>query len=132
MNAHRATRALGVAVALGLPLLAGADREGMDLSGTWTWSWKDANGGEHTHVLEVEGTGSKAAARERFDKLEPVKINDLVVDGKKVNFSVLRGDHRAEYSGTIDAADTINGRVLVTEKNQTEEYTWTAKRKPRK
>jgi hypothetical protein len=105
--------------------------EPVDLAGTWTWSWKDGQGETHRHVLEVEGSGTKLSARERFDDLAAVKINDLKVVDKKINFSVLRGDRRALYEGTIASADTINGKVIVTQEGgQENEFGWTATRQP--
>jgi hypothetical protein len=105
--------------------------EPVDLAGTWTWSWKDAQGETHRHVLEIEGSGSKLTARERFDDQDAVKINDLKVVDKKINFSVLRGDRRAMYEGTIAAPDTINGKITVSsEGGQENEFGWTATRQP--
>jgi hypothetical protein len=104
-----------------------------DLAGTWTWKWKDAQNETHRHVLEVEGSGNKLAARERFDDMEAVKVTDLKRDGKKVTFSVLRGKRRSAYSGTLDKPDTINGKVVVTvEGGDQNEFGWTATREPAK
>ena len=73
---------------------------------------------------------ASASARERFDDLEAVKVEDFKVDGKKVTFSVKRGDRRAAYSGTVGDGDTINGMVTVTvAEDPASEFTWTAKRK---
>jgi hypothetical protein len=102
--------------------------EAKDLVGTWTWSWKDGQGEKHTHVLEVESAGGKLAARERFDDQEPVKVTDLKVSGKKVTFSVMRGEARASYNGSLDSADTINGKVMIARAGQTDEFGWTAKK----
>ncbi len=106
--------------------------EAPKLAGSWTWEWKDGQGAVHRHVLEVEGDGATLAARERFDDLEPVKVEGLKVAGSKVNFAVRRGDRLATYSGTLANADTINGKVVVAVENQSNELTWTAKRKPLK
>jgi hypothetical protein len=122
---------LGVGLLLVLAPLAVADEPDADLAGTWTWSWKDGQGETHRHVLEVEGRGKTLSARERFDDQEPVKVADLKVVGKKVNFTVIRGDRRASYSGTMTKPDTINGKVLVAgANNQASEFGWTAKREP--
>lgn len=121
-------RALGLLV--GIPLLAvvRAD-DNVSLVGSWTWSWKDEQGEMHRHVLEVEQAKDGLSARERLDDQKPVKINDLTVKGRKVNFSVLRGERRAAYQGTIASQDTINGVVTVTgEGGQSNEFGWTAKR----
>src|SRR5436305_2604550 len=90
----------GAALALVLAVPATAADDAAKLAGTWTWMWKDAEGETHRHVLEVEGTGNKLSARERFDDQEPVKVIDLKVAGKKVNFTVIRGQRTAVYSGT--------------------------------
>jgi hypothetical protein len=125
-------RGLGVALLLAIPWAPARADDAAKLVGTWTWSWKDADGTTHTHTLEVEGTGEKLAARERFDDLEAVKVNDLKVDGKKVSFSVLRGKRRSEYNGKLDGDDTIDGKVLVENDGRSNEYTWTAKREKAK
>jgi hypothetical protein len=126
-------RGLGVALLLAIPWATARADDASKLVGTWTWSWKGADGTTHTHTLEVEGSGEKLAARERFDDLEAVKVNDLKVDGKKVSFSVLRGKRRSEYNGKLDGDDTIDGKVLVEDDGRSNEYTWTAKReKPKK
>lgn len=104
--------------------------ESSALAGTWTWSWKDPKGDKHTHILEVEGMGTKLAARERFDDLPPVVVSKLTFDGKSVRFTVVRGNRRAAYSGVLDKADTINGTVTITTDGQSEEHEWQAKRKP--
>lgn len=123
---------LALGLGLGLAALVRAD-DAPSLVGTWSWSWKDANGDMHKHVLEVEGQGAQLSARERFDTGSPVKINDLKRAGKQVSFSVLRGDRRASYSGTITDQDTINGKVTITaEGGQPTEYGWTAKRQNEK
>jgi hypothetical protein len=126
--------AAALVLGLGLPAALDDDKDkAPDLAGTWTWEWKDGQGETHRHVLEVEGKGSTLSARERFDDQEAVKVSDLKQDGKKVTFSVLRGDRRASYSGTVETADTINGKVTVsTEGGQPNEYGWTARREPTK
>src|SRR5262245_25136465 len=131
MGANIKLRGLMSGVVLILVGLAEAPDDAPNLAGTWTWKWKDAQGETHRHVLEIEGKGAKLAARERFDDEKPVKINDLKVVDKKVSFSVLRGDRRAFYSGTIDDADTINGKVSVSEQGgQSMDFGWTDVRKP--
>jgi len=132
MLAHHAVRVLAVGLIVGLSGAAGARAEDdASLAGTWTWSWKDGDGETHRHVLEVEGKGANLSARERFDQLAPVKVNNLKVVGKKVNFSVLRGDWRANYEGSLSSADTIDGKVTITgEGGQPTEFGWTAKREP--
>lgn len=106
--------------------------EPTDVAGTWTWSWKDAQGTTHTHVLDVEkGAKGELAARERYDDLEAVKVDDLKVNGKDVTFSVKRGERHSSYSGKLADGDTINGKVMVTVNGgQAGEYGWTATRKP--
>ena len=122
---------LGAVLLLGRAPRAPADEPDVDLAGTWTWSWKDGQGETHRHVLEVEGRGKTLTARERFDDQGAVKVADLKVVGKKVNFTVIRGDRRATYSGEVTKADTIVGKVLVSgSDNQGNEYGWTAKREP--
>ena len=101
-----------------------------DLAGTWTWSWKDPAGTTHQHVLEVEGVGSKLAAREEFDGLGPVPSREIRLDGKSVWFTVVRGDRRADYHGVFADRDTINGTVKVTAEGGTTEFRWEATRKP--
>jgi len=98
------------------------------LAGSWTWSWKDKDGKTHRHLLEVEGIGTKLAARERFDDLSPVPVSQLKLDGKQVHFSVVRNEHRADYTGVVADADTINGTVLVTNDGQATEFVWKATR----
>jgi hypothetical protein len=128
-----AIRWLGlIGVTLAFPLAVSADdAKPLDLAGTWSWQWKDPQGMTHRHVLEVAGEGTKLVARERFDDQEPVKVNDLRVDGTTVSFTVLRGDSTARYSGTRADQNTINGKVMTTgANNQASEYGWTATRKP--
>lgn len=103
-----------------------------ELVGTWTWTWKDAQGETHKHVLEVEGSGDKVAARERFDEMEPVKVTDLKLVDKKVSFTVKRGERRSSYSGTVKEKDAIDGVVTVSSDGQPGEFGWSAKREPAK
>jgi hypothetical protein len=102
------------------------------LAGTWNWTWKDKSGLTHRHILEVEGVGKKLAARERFDKLPPVAVTDLKLDGKNIRFAVVRGEHRADYSGVVADANTINGTVKVTDEGETSEFVWEARRETKK
>ena len=108
----------------------GADVSG--LAGTWTWSWKDAEGKEHRHVLDVEGVDTKLAARERLDDLPPVRVNNLKLADKRVRFSVVRGNTRADYSGVWADPNTINGTVTVTTEGQSKEEVWKATRRDKK
>ncbi len=98
------------------------------VAGTWTWKWKDAKGETHRHVLELEGEGKKLAGRERYDDEAAVKVDDLKLVGKKISFAVARKGRRAEYSGSVDSADTINGMVTTTTDGQASEFGWTASR----
>lgn len=100
------------------------------LAGTWTWKWQDEKGDTHRHVLEVEGAGSKVAAREEFDDMPAVKVEDLKLEGKSVRFTVRRGERRTEYKGKLEGDDTINGKVTVLVDGQNNEFGWTATRKP--
>ncbi len=108
---------------------ARAADEAPGVAGTWTWSWKDPAGLTHRHVLEVEGLGTKLAARERFDDLEPVPVQDLRLVGKTLSFHVIRGARRADYKGAVTADDTIRGTVTVTSQGQSNEDLWEARRK---
>ena len=120
----------GLALLFALPLSSTADAAPAKLEGTWTWEWKDGQGTTHHHKLVVEGSGAAASARERFDDLDAVKVEDFKVDGKKVTFSVKHGDRMAAYSGTLGDDDTINGLVTVTvAEDPANEFAWTAKRK---
>jgi hypothetical protein len=121
--------ALGLALAgMGLAPDDGASR----LVGTWSWTWKDAAGATHKHVLEVEGSGEKLSARERFDDEEPVKVTDLKLTDKKVTFSVSRDKRQASYSGTLKSADLIEGLVNASTGGQTNEFGWEARREAAK
>jgi hypothetical protein len=125
----------GRVLALGLVTvgLGAATRGDADvLVGTWTWSWKDGMSVTHNHVLEVEGTEDKLAARERFDDGAPIRINDLKMTGQKVSFSVQRDGRRAAYSGTLKGNDLIDGLVTVTDDGQANEFGWQAKKQPMK
>ena len=120
-----------VIVGGGVPARPGAPARADDapqLAGIWNWSWKDQNGRTHHHVLEIEGVTTKLAAREVFDDLPPVRVDNLVRDGKKIRFSVVRGDHRADYNGILADANSIDGKVTVTEGSQNNEYVWKARR----
>ncbi len=109
----------------GLPVQAA----GPNLAGRWTWKWEDGKNVIHRHELIVEGEPGRYAARERIDDQEPVKVNDLEVNGKDVSFNVLRGEVRASYKGQIADNDTINGQVTIVDaNNQAQEYGWTAHR----
>jgi len=52
------------------------------LAGAWTWWWKDQSGRTHRHLLEVEGIGTKLAARERFDDQSPVPCHRTCKNGR--------------------------------------------------
>jgi len=126
-------RRLALGIALGVLLVGPARAPAADdppkVAGTWSWKWKDAQGETHSHVLEVEGAGDKLAARERYDEEAAVKVDDLKLAGKKISFAVNRKGRHAEYKGTVDSADTINGVVVVVpEGGQPSEFGWTAKR----
>ncbi len=127
-------RTLGSAFVMAAVLMApawGSPRdEPKDLLGTWTWTWTDASGVVHKHFLEVEGSGDKIAARERFDEQQPVRVNDLKVADKTVSFSVRRDDRQASYSGKIKNGDMIEGLVTVSNGGQPNEFGWSAKREP--
>jgi len=101
-----------------------------DLLGSWIWGWTDGAGLPHKHVLEVEGSGDKIAARERFDEMKPVRVDDLKVVDKTVSFTVRRGDRRSSYTGTLKNPDLIDGMVIVTEGGLPTEFGWSAKRMP--
>jgi len=116
-------------LASGMVRIAGG-AEVSGLAGTWTWSWKDAAGETHRHVLEVEGVDTKLAARERRDELPPVRVNDLKLVEKRVRFSVVRGQNRADYVGVWADPSTINGTVTVTTDGQSQEHVWKATRRP--
>ncbi len=98
------------------------------LAGTWTWKWKDAQGETHRHILEVEGSGDKMTARERYDDEAAIKADDLKLDGKTVTFSVRRGGRLSTYKGTVASPETINGHVTVTIDGMESEFGWTAAR----
>lgn len=122
-----------VFVAISAAALGLAPRDGdAGLTGTWSWTWKDAAGTTHKHVLEVEGSGDKLSARERFDDLEPVKVTDLKLVDKKVTFSVGRAKRQASYSGTLKSKDLIEGLVNVTTDGQASEFGWEARRQDAK
>jgi hypothetical protein len=99
------------------------------LAGTWTWTWKDGTGNTHRHILEVEGVGKTLAAREIFDDQAPVRVTNLKLNGQSVQFTVVRGERRADYSGKVDGPDTINGTVTTTAMGQTSEFVWKAERR---
>ena len=61
-----------------------------------------------------------------FDDLPPVRVDNLVWDGKRIRFSVVRGDHRADYNGILVDANSIDGKVTVTEGSRNNEYVWKA------
>ena len=123
------SRPAWVFIAVSAAALGWAPRDGdAGLIGTWSWTWKDAAGATHKHVLEVEGSGDKLSARERFDDLEPVKVTDLKLVNKKVTFSVTRAKRQATYSGTLKSNDLIDGLVNVTTDGQASEFGWEAKR----
>ena len=124
--------AFGLVAVLGLSAgnQLNAQADGMpNLAGTWTWTWKDGTGNTHRHVLEVEGTGTKLAAREIFDDQEPVRVGKLVLDGKSVKFTVMRGQNKSDYNGKVADADHINGTVVVTTNGEATEFPWKAERR---
>ncbi len=125
---RRRTALCLMALAAWLPGQAPAADDPPKVAGTWTWKWKDAQGETHRHVLELEGAGAKLVGRERFDDEAAIKVDELKLDGKKITFSVIRKGRRAEYKGTVAAADTINGDVTVTMDGQASEFGWTATR----
>ncbi|MHC5538616.1 hypothetical protein ACYOEI_10370 [Singulisphaera rosea] len=127
-HAFVAVLTLAAGLSIGLPKAGAADIP--KLAGSWTWTWKDRNGEEHRHVLEVEGMGTKLAARERFDDEKAVKVEGLKLEGKSLRFAVVRDGKRADYSGVVADSSTINGTVLVTLDGQATEHVWKAKLEP--
>jgi hypothetical protein len=109
-----------------------AKSPGPGLVGEWSWSWKDGEGNPHRHLLVIEGVPPKYAARERFDEMPPVAVTRLVVQDRKVSFTVQRGNRTSTYTGTLADGDTINGEVSVVGDNgQAEKFAWTAQRAPK-
>ena len=107
----------------------GQDTATPKLAGNWTWTWKDALGQTHRHVLEVEGVGTKLAARELFDGQPAVPASNLKLDGKTIRFTVVRDQRKADYNGKVADADLINGTVSVSSGGgQPEEFVWKAER----
>jgi hypothetical protein len=138
MNARRrpdlARPGLALAASLLLTLFVTGGASGQapgvsKLAGSWTWTWKGQDGLEHRHILEVEGVGKALAAREVFDDQPPVKAQSLTFDGTSVNFTVVRGDRKADYSGKLTDADTIEGTVTTTARGQSNEFIWKAERR---
>ena len=125
LNRRLVFRLAGVALLAGPAALADDPPK---LAGTWTWKWKDAQGETHRHVLEVEGPADKLVGRERFDDEAAIKVDDLKLAGKKITFAVTRKGRRAEYTGTVASADTINGMVTTVIDGQSSEFGWTASR----
>jgi len=99
------------------------------LAGTWTWSWKDRIGETHRHTLEVEGVGTKLAARELFDDLPAVKVSNLALEGTSIRFTVVRDTRKADYNGKVADADHINGTVTILTGEQSQEFGWKAERR---
>jgi hypothetical protein len=125
---------LAVSLTLAMAIAGGASGQSRApdvsrLAGSWVWSWKGPDGLTHRHVLEVEGVGKALAAREIFDDQPPVKVSNLLFDGTAVKFTVDRGARRAEYSGKMTDADTIQGTVTTTTTSESREFTWKAERK---
>ena len=117
----------GLAISFQLATSAPAE-EPEDLAGTWTWTWKDGESKVHKHVLDVEATGGKLSARERFDDEESIKVDDLKLKDDSVTFSVKRGTRSSTYKGKMVGKKTINGLVNVVLDGQPNEFQWTAER----
>ncbi len=128
MNAIRSSLAFVFSAIAMAPLMAD-DSQGPPLVGSWTWTWEDGQAKTHKHVLEVTGSGANQAVRERFDDMEAVKVDIIKRDGKQIRFSVVRGDRTANYTGTFKDDDTIEGKVVVIQAGQNDEFSWTAHRK---
>jgi hypothetical protein len=98
--------------------------------GDWAWSWKDADGTMQRRVLKItEGAKKKLVAEELMnDDESPVKVDNLVVDGKAISFDVTRDKKLARYKGTYKGKNAIDGLVYVTVEGQANEFAWTAKR----
>ena len=125
------TRGMAPAAVVASILLISSSARAEDaeaLVGSWSWSYKDGQGVTHKHVLEVEGTGEKVAARERMDEEEAIKVTDLKVKDKAVTFTVVRGKRRAAYNGKLKGGDKLEGQVTVTTEGQGQEYGWEAKK----
>jgi hypothetical protein len=62
--------------------------------------------------------------------LSPVKVSDLKLAGKKIEFTVVRGAKRAEYKGVVadPVPDAMSGKVTITIENQPTEFLWNARR----
>lgn len=115
-------------VALRLPAQA-QTQEVSKIAGAWTWTWKDRVGNTHRHVMEVEGTGTKLAAREIFDEQLPVRVTNLTLDGAAIKFTVVRGETKSEYKGKVADKDHMNGKVLVSTGGEATEFVWKAERR---
>ena len=97
-------------------------------AGTWTWSWR-AGDVTHRHNLEVEGAGKALAAREIFDEEAAVNVSDLKFEGDRLQFTVVRGERKADYKGKLAGKDAIEGTVTTTSAGQANEFPWKAERK---
>lgn len=133
-NARRFRFVLGLLLAATIPtpgrLTAEPQKADVPkLAGTWTWTWKDRVGNTHKHVMEVEGTGAKLAAREIFDEQLPVRVSNLTLTGKAIQFNVVRGENKAEYKGKVSDKDHIQGKVVVTTGGEATEFVWKAERR---
>ena len=123
--------ALTASLLLMLAAAAHADDPAPEIVGRWTWKWSDAKGDTHKHLLVVEKVAGKLSGREKHDDVEALKVDGLKVEGKRVEFTVKRGERTAKYGGSFADADTINGTVTVTgaeATGQDSSYGWTASR----
>jgi outer membrane lipopolysaccharide assembly protein LptE/RlpB len=127
---RRTLLGLAAGAILSAPTFTFSSEDPPSLAGTWTWTWKDAKGDTHRHVLELEGTGAKMTGKERADDKPAVKVESLKQEGKTISFAVNRDGLYAEYKGTVASTDVINGLVTVMQGGATNEYGWTATRKP--
>jgi hypothetical protein len=112
-----------------------AQEEAADLSGTWTWE-RSFNDNVMTFTIELtqddKGKLSGTYSRKRGDNAsDPVDLDDLILDGNKLKFSVTRTRNdrtfTSNYEGVV-SADSIKGVSKRTRNGEERESEWIAKR----
>lgn len=116
-------------------LVAGSLAAATDATGTWTWE-RSFGDNQMDYTLVITGDKPDAlvgtfAVKRNGELRDPVKIENVSLDGNKLTFSVTRSRNDREftvnYDGTIEK-DEINGHAKAQFNGQEREFEWVATR----
>jgi hypothetical protein len=100
--------------------------------GSWRWDFTMPDGGQVTPSLKLRTrSNGELAGTSRFRSATETPITNIVVEGTKLSFDVIRdylGDPVVtHYEGTLQD-DTIKGKITSTSNGEKHTYDWEAKR----